>query len=196
MAALLGLPSSLVPGSIPAPLPAVFGTLSTFATTIASQHASIVGVPSAFTDENLNGLARFTAQVFPVAARRFQFYYSCADPASPLPHSLFEEPSAAVVCLNTLQKSIKTQESMAKNNRIVYGIASEVSTHGSIEAYANHLIGSTKRRAPSPSPSRQDPRRSRANPQAKRRSTSGRASPAQYRLRGQVWLAFPFARPR
>ena len=128
--------------------------------------------------------------------RRFQFYYSCADPASPLPHSLFEEPSAAVVCLNTLQKSIKTQESMAKNNRIVYGIASEVSTHGSIEAYANHLIGSTKRRAPSPSPSRQDPRRSRANPQAKRRSTSGRASPAQYRLRGQVWLAFPFARPR
>ena len=156
MAALLGLPSTLVPGSIPAPLPAVFGTLSTFATTIASQHASIVGVPSAFTDENLNGLARFTAQVFPEAARRFQFYYSCADPAGPLPSSLFEEPSAAVACLNTLQKSIKTQESMAKNNRIVYSIASEVSAHGSIEGYINHLIGS-KRRASSPSPSRQDP---------------------------------------
>ena len=155
MAALLGLPSTLVPGSIPAPLPAVFGTLSTFATTIASQHASIVGVPSAFTDENLIGLARFTAQVFPEAARRFQFYYSCADPAGPLPSSLFEEPSAAVACLNTLQKSIKTQESMAKNNRIVYSIASEVSAHGSIEGYINHLIGS-KRRASSPSPSRQD----------------------------------------
>ena len=167
MAALLGLPSTLVPGSIPAPLPAVFGTLSTFATTIASQHASIVGVPSAFTDENLIGLARFTAQVFPEAARRFQFYYSCADPAGPLPHSLFEEPSAAVACLNTLQKAIKTQESMAKNNRIVYGIASEVSTYGSIEGYFNHLINSAKRRAPSPSPSRSDPPKKSSKPSGK-----------------------------
>jgi hypothetical protein len=189
MSALLGLPSVLVPGTIPAPLPAVFGTLSAFATTIARQHAEIVGVPSAFSAENLVSLSKFTAQVFPEAARRFQFYYSCADPAGPLPLSLFESPSAAVACLNTLQKAIKSQEAMATNEKAIYGIASEVAVHGSIEAYVNHLIAG-KRRAPSPSPSRSDPPSKKASRSGKEKvkeqdDRSGSRSPSRGRDDGR-----------
>ena len=161
MSALLGLPSTLTPGSIPVPLPPVFGTLSSIATTIARQYADIMGVPSAFSSENLQSLSRFSSQVLPEAARRFQAYYSCADPAGPLPQSLFEQPSAAVSILSTLQRSIQTQEDMASNQKAFYNLVSEVAAFGTLEAFVAAQHGG-KRRAPAPpSPSREQPAKKR-----------------------------------
>jgi hypothetical protein len=154
MSALLGLPSVLLPGTIPIPAPANFGTLSVIATTISRQHAEIVGVPSAFSSENLLSLAKFSSQVFPEAARSFHAYYSLADPAGPLPGSLFENPSAALATLNTLQRSINSQEAMAADQKALYALAAEVAAHGSVAELVRHFAG--RQRAASPSPSRSD----------------------------------------
>jgi hypothetical protein len=151
MSALLGLPSVLTPGSIPFPVPTNFGSLSSIASTILQQHAEIQGVPSAFSGENLESLAKFSAQVFPEAARQFQFYYSCVNPAGPLPMSLFEDPSAACSVLSTLQKAIKHQEDMATNSRAVYLIAADIAKFGSLEAAVKHHAGRPERSS-SPSP--------------------------------------------
>jgi len=154
MSALLGLPSLFLPGTIPVPTPPNFGTLSIIATTISRQHAEIVGVPNAFSPENLLNLGKFASQVFPEAARSFHSYYSFADPAGPLPGSLFENPSAALATLNTLQRSMASQETMAVEQKAFYTIAADVARYGSLEAFVRQLSGS--RRAPSPSPSRSD----------------------------------------
>ena len=154
MSALLGLPSLLLPGTIPVPTPPSFGTLSVIATTISRQHAEIVGVPNAFSSENLVSLGKFASQVFPEAARSFHSYYSFADPAGPLPGSLFESPSAALAILNTLQKSMTSQEVMAVEQRAFYSIAADVAKYGSLDALVRHISGS--RRASSPSPGRSD----------------------------------------
>ena len=154
MSALLGLPSILLPGTIPVPTPVGFGTLSVIATTIARQYAEIVGVPSAFSPENLVTLGKFSSQVFPEAARSFHSYYSLADPAGPLPASLFESPSASLAVLNTLQKSMASQEEMAVEQKAFYSIAAEIAGYGSVKAYMQHIQSS--RRAESPSPSRSD----------------------------------------
>ena len=178
MSALLGLPSTLLPGSLPVPLPAVFGTLSSIVTTISRQHADIVGVPSAFSPENLKNLAKFTAGVFPEASRRFFSYYGRADPAGPLPQSLFEDPSAALADLRTLQKSIASQEDLATNEEILYSLAAEVSTYGSLEAMFAHHSG--KRRAASPSPAReQPPKRGKGKDPVKKEAKKEGRSPSR-----------------
>ena len=156
MSALLGLPSTLVPGSLPVPLPAVFGTLSSVVTTISRQHADIVGVPSAFTSENLKNLAKFTTGVFPEMSRRYNSFYSRADPSGPLPLSLFEDPSAALADLRTLQKSIASQEELATNEEIIYSLAASVAPYGTLEAMLAHF-GSKRRATASPSPGRAEP---------------------------------------
>ena len=154
MSALLGLPSTLQPGTIPVPTPPGFGTLSVIATTISRQYAEIVGVPSAFSPENLLTLGKFSSQVFPEAARSFHSYYSLADPAGPLPGSLFESPSASLAVLNTLQKSMSSQEEMAVEQKAFYSIAAEIAGYGSVKAYVRHIQNTS--RAESPSPSRSD----------------------------------------
>ena len=139
MSALLGLPSTLLPGTIPMPTPPGFGTLSIIATTISRQYAEIVGVPSAFSPENLTTLGKFSSQVFPEAARSFHSYYSLADPAGPLPGSLFESPSASLAVLNTLQQAMASQELMAVEQKAFYSIAAEIAEHGSVMAYVRHI---------------------------------------------------------
>ena len=136
------------------PTPPGFGTLSVIATTISRQYAEIVGVPSAFSPENLLTLGKFSSQVFPEAARSFHSYYSLADPAGPLPGSLFESPSASLAVLNTLQKSMSSQEEMAVEQKAFYSIAAEIAGHGSVKAYVRHIQNTS--RAESPSPSRSD----------------------------------------
>ena len=175
MSALLGLPSTLLPGTIPAPIPPDFGTLSIIATTISSQYAEIVGVPSAFSPENLTTLAKFSSQVFPEAARSFHSFYSLADPAGPLPGTLFERPSASLAILNTLQKSIASQEGMAIEQKAFYAIAAEVAEFGSLEAYVRNVGG--KRRAESPSPGRSD---------SGKRSTKGKEAAPKGRERAKL----------
>jgi hypothetical protein len=154
MSALLGLPSTLLPGTIPTPTPSNFGTLSIIASTISRQYAEITGVPSAFSPENAATLAKFSSQVFSEAARSFHAYYSLADPAGPLPGSLFETPSASLAILNTLQKSMASQEEMAVEQKVFYSIAADVAKFGSLEAAIRQISGG--RRAASPSPSRSE----------------------------------------
>ena len=159
LSALLGLPSALAPGSLPVPMPPSFGTLSSIAHTIAREYAGIVGVPNAFQQENLEKLARFSTEAFPEAARRFHAFYSCADPAGPLPGSLFDQPSASLSLLSTLQKAVVEQEKMATNQEALYKLTARVAEFGSLEALVTHLVGG--RRASSPGPSA-DPKRLKA----------------------------------
>jgi hypothetical protein len=154
MSALLGLPSTLLPATIPTPTPPNFGTLSIIASTISRQYAEITGVPSAFSPENAATLAKFSSQVFSEAARSFHAYYSLADPAGPLPGSLFETPSASLAILNTLQKSMASQEEMAVEQKVFYSLAADVARYGSLEAAIRQISGG--RRAASPSPSRSE----------------------------------------
>jgi hypothetical protein len=151
LSALLGLPSALTPGSLPVPMPPSFGTLSSIAHTIAREHAGIVGVPNAFQQENLAKLTRFSAEAFPEAARRFHSSYSSADPAGPLPGSLFDQPSASLSLLGTLQKAVVEQEKMATNQVALYNLTAAVSEHGSLENLIAHLVGGKRSTTPGPS---------------------------------------------
>jgi len=160
LSALLGLPSSLVPGSLPVPMPPSFGTLSSIAHTIAREYAGIVGVPNAFQQENLEKLTRFSSEAFPEAARRFHAIYSGADPAGPLPGSLFDQPSASLSLLSTLQKAVAEQEKMATNQEALYKLTAKVAEHGSLDALVAHLVGERLRSA-SPGPSN-DSKKSKA----------------------------------
>jgi len=160
LSALLGLPSALTPGSLPVPMPPSFGTLSSIAHTIAREHAGIVGVPNAFQQENLAKLTRFSAEAFPEAARRFHSFYSSADPAGPLPGSLFDQPSAALSLLGTLQKAVVEQEKMATNQVALYNLTAAVSEHGSLEELVARLVSG--KRSTSPGPSSSAPKKPKA----------------------------------
>lgn len=151
LSALLGLPSALAPGSLPVPIPPSFGTLSSIAHTIAREYAEIVGVPNAFQQENLEKLTRFSTEAFPEAARRFHASYSCADPAGPLPGSLFDQPSASLSLLSTLQKAVAEQEKMATNQEALYKLTARVAEFGSLEALVTHLVGTRRPSSPGPS---------------------------------------------
>jgi hypothetical protein len=56
--------------------------------------------------------------------------------------------------LNTLQRSMASQETMAVEQKAFYAIAADVAKYGSLETLVRQLSGG--RRAPSPSPSRSD----------------------------------------
>ena len=117
-------------------------------------------MPNAFQQENLAKLTRFSAEAFPEAARRFHSFYSCADPAGPLPGSLFDQPSASLSLLGTLQKAVIEQEKMATNQVALYNLTAAVSEHGSLEELVAHLVSS--KRSASPGPSSSAPKKPKA----------------------------------